>query len=58
MQPPRYLMAKPMPAGTQGSVKEMRVQEALREALRSEMARDGGCLLWARMLRSSAALMA
>jgi pyruvate/2-oxoglutarate/acetoin dehydrogenase E1 component len=33
-------MAKPMPAGIQGAVKEMRVQEALREALRSEMARD------------------
>ena len=33
-------MAKPMPAGLQGTVKEMRVQEALREALRSEMARD------------------
>ena len=33
-------MAKPMPAGIQGPVKEMRVQEALREALRSEMARD------------------
>jgi pyruvate/2-oxoglutarate/acetoin dehydrogenase E1 component len=33
-------MAKPMPAGIHGTVKEMRVQEALREALRSEMARD------------------
>src|ERR671915_683905 len=40
MQPRRYLMAKPMPAGTQSTVKEMRVQEALREALRYEMARD------------------
>lgn len=34
-------MAKPMPTtGTQGAVKEMRVQEALREGLRYEMARD------------------
>jgi len=35
-------MAKPMsPGETQGAVKEMRVQEALRETLRYEMARDG-----------------
>jgi len=35
-------MAKPMTTGeTQGAVKEMRVQEALRETLRYEMARDG-----------------
>jgi pyruvate dehydrogenase E1 component beta subunit len=34
-------MAKPMSAGeTQGAVKELRVQEALRETLRYEMARD------------------
>jgi pyruvate/2-oxoglutarate/acetoin dehydrogenase E1 component len=34
-------MAKPMTTGeTQGAVKEMRVQEALRETLRYEMARD------------------
>ncbi|HEY5542035.1 MAG TPA: alpha-ketoacid dehydrogenase subunit beta [Candidatus Binatia bacterium] len=35
-------MAKPMAAGeAQGTVKELRVQEALRETLRYEMARDG-----------------
>ena len=35
-------MAKPVATGeTQGTVKEMRVQEALRETLRYEMARDG-----------------
>jgi len=35
-------MAKPWATGeTQGAVKELRVQEALREALRYEMARDG-----------------
>jgi len=35
-------MAKPMTTGeTQGAVKEMRVQEALRETLRYEMVRDG-----------------
>ena len=33
-------MAKPMPAETQAPVKEMRMQEALRETLRYEMARD------------------
>lgn len=33
-------MAKPMTAETQGALKEMRVQEALREALRYEMTRD------------------
>ena len=33
-------MAKPMVSGTQASAREMRVQEALREALRYEMARD------------------
>jgi len=35
-------MAKPMVAGeTQGAVKELRMQEALRDTLRYEMARDG-----------------
>jgi len=35
-------MAKPMTTGeTQGAVKELRMQEALRETLRYEMARDG-----------------
>ena len=34
-------MAKAMPAETQAPVKEMRMQEALRETLRYEMARDG-----------------
>ncbi|HXK30786.1 MAG TPA: alpha-ketoacid dehydrogenase subunit beta [Candidatus Binatia bacterium] len=35
-------MAKPMVTGeTQGAVKELRMQEALRETLRYEMARDG-----------------
>ena len=34
-------MAKAMPAQTQAPVKEMRMQEALRETLRYEMARDG-----------------
>ena len=35
-------MAKPMATGeTQGAVKELRMQEALRETLRYEMARDG-----------------
>jgi pyruvate/2-oxoglutarate/acetoin dehydrogenase E1 component len=33
-------VAKPMTAETQGALKEMRVQEALREALRYEMTRD------------------
>ncbi len=33
-------MAKPMTSETQVAIKEMRVQEALREALRYEMARD------------------
>ena len=33
-------MGKPMTTESQGTVKEMRVQEALREALRYEMARD------------------
>src|SRR4029434_1947468 len=33
-------MAKPMITEAQAPTKEMRVQEALREALRSEMARD------------------
>ena len=33
-------MAKPMTTETQGAIKEMRVQEALRETLRYEMARD------------------
>jgi pyruvate/2-oxoglutarate/acetoin dehydrogenase E1 component len=33
-------MGKPMTTESQGAVKEMRVQEALREALRYEMARD------------------
>src|SRR4029434_8153142 len=36
----RSLMAKPMTAESSQAVKEMRVQEALREALRYEMARD------------------
>jgi acetoin:2,6-dichlorophenolindophenol oxidoreductase subunit beta len=33
-------VAKPMTTETQGAIKEMRVQEALRETLRYEMARD------------------
>src|SRR3990170_7677396 len=38
----RWPMAKPMVTGeTQGAVKELRMQEALRETLRYEMARDG-----------------
>src|SRR3990170_1756456 len=38
----RWFMAKPVATGeTQGTVKEMRVQETLRETLRYEMARDG-----------------
>jgi hypothetical protein len=50
-------MAKPMTSEAQAPVKEMRVQEALRDALRYEMARDSrvfvmGELMW----RSSAGL--
>src|SRR3989304_9719317 len=42
MRRQRRPMAKPMVTGeTQGAVKELRMQEALRETLRYEMARDG-----------------
>ena len=36
-------MAKPMTMAAEGAVKEMRMQEALREALRYEMAREIAC---------------
>src|ERR1041384_1608425 len=36
----RRAMTSPMSAQAQGPTKEMRIQEALREALRYEMARD------------------